>query len=113
MPQTDIDEQVKARLATLTTNADQVRELVDKLRDRVESGELATGSGISFLEVKHHTLLSYISNLAQFSLMKLHGRQIEGHKVVNNLVEDRTVLEKMKPLEQRLKYQIDKLLRNA
>ncbi|ORX69524.1 hypothetical protein DL89DRAFT_267721 [Linderina pennispora] len=113
MPQTDIDEQVKVRLTTMTTNADQVRELVDKLKERVESGELATGNGISFLEVKHHTLLSYISGLAQFSLMKLHGQQINGHKVVRDLVEDRTVLEKMKPLEQRLKYQIDKLLRNA
>ncbi|KAJ1934317.1 hypothetical protein GGF37_006409, partial [Kickxella alabastrina] len=101
------------KLDVIRTQADQVRELVDKLRERVEDGELATGDGISFLEVKHHTMLSYISNLAYLSLLKLHGKPIENHPVISHLIEDRTVLEKMKPLEQRLKYQIDKLLRGA
>ncbi|KAI9503728.1 hypothetical protein BX070DRAFT_175275, partial [Coemansia spiralis] len=87
--------------------------IIDKLRERVEDGELATGNGISFLEVKHHTMLSYITNLAYLTLLKLHGRQIEDHSVITDLIEDRTVLEKMRPLEQRLKYQIDKMLRSA
>ncbi|KAJ1649151.1 hypothetical protein GGF38_006208, partial [Coemansia sp. RSA 25] len=104
---------VKSKLGVLGAQADQVRLLVDKLRQRVDEGELATGNGISFLEVKHHTMLSYITNLSYLSLLKLHGRQIEGHPVVSHLIEDRTVLEKMKPLEQRLKYQIDKLMRGA
>lgn len=36
-----------------------------------------------------------------------------GHPFVESLVELRTLLEKMKPLEQKLKYQIDKLVRAA
>ncbi|KAI8321698.1 hypothetical protein GQ54DRAFT_297810 [Martensiomyces pterosporus] len=113
MPQKNVDTLVDNKLETLRTQADQVRELVDKLRQRVDEGELATGSGISFLEVKHHTMLTYITNLVYFTMLKLHGKQIESHTVISRLVEDRTVLEKMKPLEQRLKYQIDKLLRGA
>ncbi|KAJ2742964.1 hypothetical protein GGI20_004097 [Coemansia sp. BCRC 34301] len=109
----DMNAAIKDKLGVLGTQADQVRLLVDKLRQRVDDGELATGNGISFLEVKHHTMLSYITNLTYLSLLKLHGRQIEGHSVVSHLIEDRTVLEKMKPLEQRLKYQIDKLMRSA
>ncbi|PIA15191.1 hypothetical protein COEREDRAFT_34829, partial [Coemansia reversa NRRL 1564] len=100
-------------LDAMRTQADQVRELVDKLRQRVEDGELTTGNGLSFLETKHHTMLSYISELAYIAVLKLHGQQLEGHPVVQWLIEDRMVLEKMRPLEQRLRYQIDKLLRNA
>ncbi|KAJ2500917.1 hypothetical protein GGH96_002331 [Coemansia sp. RSA 1972] len=105
--------EVAAKLDTLATHADQVRQLVDKQRQRIADGELATSNGLSFLEVKHHTMLSYIANLAFVAQLKLHGRQIAGHEVIQSLIEDRTVLEKMKPLEQRLKYQIDKLLRGA
>ncbi|KAJ2720809.1 hypothetical protein GGI07_004375 [Coemansia sp. Benny D115] len=101
------------KLSVISTQADQVRELVDRLRERVQEGELVTKDGVSFLEVKHHTMLSYISNLAYLSLLKLNGKSIEAHPVVSHLVEDRTVLERMKPLEQRLKYQVDKLLRHA
>ncbi|KAJ2787377.1 hypothetical protein GGI15_000741 [Coemansia interrupta] len=106
-------EETEQRLKTISTQATQVRELVDGLRARVADGSLATGKGLSFLEVKQHTLLSYLSNLSFVALLKLHGRSLAEHPAVWRLIEDRTVLEKMKPLEQRLKYQIDKLLRTA
>ncbi|KAJ1726104.1 hypothetical protein LPJ61_005418 [Coemansia biformis] len=113
MAREEVDAAVDRRLDTLSAQASQVRELVDKLRERVESGELATGNGLSFLEVKHQTMLSYISHLSYIALLKLHGKPIAGHPAILRLVEERTVVEKMKPLEQRLKYQVDKLLRNA
>lgn len=109
----DLAEAFDNKLENINTQADQVRGLVDKLHERIREEELPTENGISFLEVKHHTMLSYISNLAYLSLLKLNGKSIEGHPVISNLIEDRTVLEKMKPLEQRLKYQINKLLRSA
>ena len=43
--------------------------------------------------------------------MKLSGQSIQNHPVIENLIELRIVLEKLKPLEQKLKYQIDKLIR--
>ncbi|KAJ2807659.1 hypothetical protein H4R20_001202 [Coemansia guatemalensis] len=113
MERREINGAVDSRLDAMRTQADQVRQLVDKLRQRVEDGELTTGSGLSFLETKHHTMLSYISELAYIAVLKLYGQQLEGHPVVQRLIEDRLVLEKMRPLEQRLRYQIDKLLRNA
>ncbi|KAJ1719764.1 hypothetical protein LPJ53_005527 [Coemansia erecta] len=106
-------DETEQRLKTISTQATQVRELVDGLRARVTAGELATGKGLSFLEVKQHTLLSYLSSLSFVALLKLHGGSLKAHPAVWQLIEDRTVLEKMKPLEQRLKYQIDKLLRTA
>ncbi|KAJ1673517.1 hypothetical protein EV182_005076 [Spiromyces aspiralis] len=80
---------------------------------RIKSNNLPTKQGISLLEVKHQTLLEYITDLTFISLLKLNGRSIDSHPVVKRLIENRVVLEKIKPLEQRLKYQIDKLLRAA
>ncbi|CAG8632053.1 2371_t:CDS:2 [Ambispora leptoticha] len=42
---------------------------------------------------------------------RLDGKSISDHPVISNLVELRVVLEKIKPVEQKLKYQIDKLIR--
>ncbi|KAG8148049.1 hypothetical protein E2320_022753 [Naja naja] len=52
--------------------------------------------GLSFLEVKDHLLLLYIQDLSHLMLEKTSGR---------------SVLEKMRPIEQKLKYQVDKLVK--
>lgn len=69
--------------------------------------------GLSFLEVKNHMLLSYITNLTYLMYQKLNGKKIEFDSSIDRLVETRTVLEKMRPIDQKLKYQIDKLLTSA
>ena len=46
-------------------------------------------------------------------MLKLHGHTISGHPVIHRLIELRIVLEKIKPLEAKLKYQIEKLVRAA
>lgn len=58
-------------------------------------------------------MLQYVTQLAFYVHMKLSGKKLEGHPVVESLVELRVVLEKMKPIESKLKYQIDKLIRAA
>ncbi|KAF9120436.1 hypothetical protein BGW39_011382 [Mortierella sp. 14UC] len=80
---------------------------------RLDSKEIDTSKGLSFLEVKYHILLEYITNLAFVMYRKLDGQSIRDHPAVLALVEQRTILEKMKPVEQKLKYQIDKLVRAA
>ncbi|RKP11160.1 hypothetical protein THASP1DRAFT_11937, partial [Thamnocephalis sphaerospora] len=80
---------------------------------RITDKELTTSNGISLLEVKYHTLLQYITNLVYLVGLKLDGAQLEGHPVIDSLIRGRVVLEKIKPVEQKLKYQIDKLIRAA
>lgn len=58
-------------------------------------------------------MLQYITQLAFFVHLKLSGKKVEGHPVIESLVELRVILEKMKPIESKLKYQIDKLVRTA
>jgi hypothetical protein len=46
-------------------------------------------------------------------LMKTEGESISASPPVLRLVEIRTVLEKLRPLDQKLRYQVDKLIRMA
>ncbi|KAI0242365.1 hypothetical protein L0F63_002192, partial [Massospora cicadina] len=52
-----------------------------------------------------------MTSLAFYALLKAQGKPVEGHPVILKLIEIRTHLEKMKPVEAKLKYQIDKLVR--
>ncbi|KAL2171509.1 hypothetical protein VTG60DRAFT_2677 [Thermothelomyces hinnuleus] len=81
--------------------------------------------GISLLDVKNELLLSYLQNLVFLILLKLRQaksgdtksdteRQSLDDLVVSKLVELRLYLEKgTRPLEDKLRFQIDKVLRAA
>ena len=58
-------------------------------------------------------MLSYCTNISFYLLLKASGGKVKDHPVIGQLVELRTVMEKIKPLEQKLQYQIDKLVRTA
>ena len=77
--------------------------------------------GISLLDTKNELLLSYIQNLVFLIILKLRNQntgpdtvspeQASDEDVVKNLVSFRVYLERgVRPLESRLKYQLDKLL---
>ncbi|OLN98020.1 Uncharacterized protein C18B11.06 [Colletotrichum chlorophyti] len=81
-------------------------------------------NGISLLDVKNELLLSYLQNLVFLILLKLrNSKQHSGEDepptdttdaVVKKLVELRLYLEKgVRPLEEKLRYQIEKILRAA
>lgn len=78
--------------------------------------------GISLLDVKNELFLSYLQNLVFLIILKLRNRRTStdeededlDNAVVKKLVELQIYLEKgVRPLESRLKYQIDKVLRAA
>ncbi|KAJ1137192.1 hypothetical protein NDU88_003605 [Pleurodeles waltl] len=100
----------------LNTLQDQVTGMtaqVQGLLQRIRSGVLPTEKGLSFLEVKDQLLVMYLMDLAHVILEKTSGRSLANNMGILRLVEIRTILEKMRPTEQKLKYQIDKLVRAA
>ncbi len=90
-----------------------VSEKLEPLMLRIRNDEIPTNKGISFLEMKYHLLLSYCSNISFYLLLKSKGESVKDHPVIEQLVKLRTILERIKPIEQKLKYQIDKLLKTA
>ncbi len=103
-------------IAILTEIKDKMTGIlpgIDNLHNRLNSGEISTEKGISFLEVKSHLLIDYLINLVYLMLLKVDGMTISGASVVERLTEIRTVIEKVRPVDLKLKYQIDKLVKIA
>ncbi|CAK7562786.1 MAG: hypothetical protein SEPTF4163_000639 [Sporothrix epigloea] len=82
--------------------------------------------GLSLLDVKNELLLSYLEHMVFLILLKLRSSKSDhaadlslakselGQSVVKKLVELRLYLEKgVRPLEEKLRYQVDKALRAA
>lgn len=112
MEQRDLPQAFRL-LGEMNANVFQVNQLVDDMLTKVKNGEVSTDKGLSFLEMKYHMLLSYLINLTYVVLRKCSGERIEGDPSIDRLVEIRTVLEKIRPIDQKLKYQIDKLVKTT
>uniref|UniRef100_A0A182QZ04 Sas10 C-terminal domain-containing protein n=1 Tax=Anopheles farauti TaxID=69004 RepID=A0A182QZ04_9DIPT len=100
-------------LDEMNNNFKQVSDLVGNMLQRVKTGELSTEYGLNFLEIKYHMLLNYLINLTYVVLRKCSGHRIEKDPSIDRLIEIRTVLEKIRPIDQKLRYQIDKLVKTA
>jgi U3 small nucleolar RNA-associated protein 3 len=97
----------------LTKTLDEITQSVEPVIAAARAGELATAEGISYLDAKHLLMLSYCINIVFYLLLKSEGRSVRDHPVVLRLVEIRAYLEKLRPIDKKLKYQIDKLLKMA
>jgi len=89
------------------------KAIIDSLNKKVSNANFETKHGLSFLELKNHVMLDYMANLTYIMLRKCSGKSINGEKAIERICEDRTVLEKMKPTEKKLRYQIDKAMKVA
>lgn len=65
------------------------------------------------MDLRYHLLLFYLQDLTHLISIKTEGGKIKESDALNRVVTIRTVLEKMRPLDHKLKYQIDKLVRTA
>ena len=92
-----------------------MQDLNNKIVSCDDKGEddLLTKSGLGFFEVKNLIMLEYVTDLSLLLLMKSRGKKIKDAKAIERIVENRTVLEKMRPIEKKLKYQIDKYVKVA
>lgn len=117
-----------ALLDTLTSSLTSAHEATPKLASLAGG---ATPDGVSLLDVKNELLLSYLQNLVFLILLKIRRARQQGQKdredddnddddknlsdtVVEKLVELRLYLENgVRPLEEKLRFQLDKILRAA
>ncbi|CAH0478652.1 unnamed protein product [Peronospora belbahrii] len=103
----------KHPLERLWVEVGHVRGKVAEM-DSTVAAELPTESGISYLQVKNHALLMYTKMELFFTLLKLEEPvKVKGHPVFKELVRYRTLLERIRPLDRKMKYQVDKMLKVA
>lgn len=95
----------------LKSALEELKTKICPLLEEAQKDDICTTQGLTYLEVKHLLLLHYCICLLFYILLKVEGTSVENHPVVLRLVEIRTFLEKMKPMELRLQPQVDKLLK--
>lgn len=121
--------QVNALHNEMATSISSVREVIRDLASKPSD----TSDGISLLSLKNHILLSYIQSLLLLSCRRALSHSLATRSppqqpfsdpdrdargggpgdLVDSMIESRIVLEKVKVLEGRMRYQIDKLVRLA
>lgn len=124
----DISKLTKAqKLDMIRLEAPEMLGLVEELNDRVaelksrilpviESIKEASKAKpvdddlAKYLEVKQQLLLSYCINTVFYLILKAEGKSVKSHPVMKQLLTLRYAMEKMRPLDGRLKHQIDRLL---
>ncbi|TFY72359.1 hypothetical protein EVG20_g670 [Dentipellis fragilis] len=118
----------------MTQSLASVRELVKTIREKEQTpSDINAKDGISMLSLKHQMLLSYMQSLVLLNSHRVLGHTLDERTppsapfsaadrpargsapgdLVDTAVERRVVLEKIKVLEGRMRYQIDKLVRVA
>lgn len=104
---------------------------------QIKNGEFSTEKGITYLETKHFLLMFYCQCITFYILLKAQGRSVKNHPVIAQMIEIRMFLEKVKlylyklayifrefwlitsflwqirPIDKKLQYQIEKLLKMA
>ncbi|KAL5652348.1 hypothetical protein ACJX0J_037806, partial [Zea mays] len=102
-----------AALKEMKDGLDLVRGKVEAITRKVKANQLPAGNGIGYLEAKNHMLLGYCQDIVYYLLRKTKGLSVDGHPVVRSLVEIRLFLEKIRPIDKKAEYQIQKLTNAA
>ncbi|WOL03889.1 neuroguidin isoform X1 [Canna indica] len=105
--------QITAVLKEMKEGLDVVRSKVEALTKKVRENKLPTAEGMSYLDAKYLLLLSYCQSIVYYLLRKARGLSVQDHPVVRSLVEIRLFLEKIRPIDKKLEYQTQKLIRAA
>lgn len=100
-------------LNSLTEQVVSVTSHVQNLIKKVKEKAYRTSKGLSYLDLRYQLLLFYIQDVTHLISLKTEGKSLKDSDAIHRLVTVRTILEKMRPLDQKLKYQIDKLVRTA
>lgn len=113
-----LDQTMKAVEDTKLRYIDESELLLPPMIKQILSKDKAELEGMSLLALKSNSLLSYVNNLALIilsHLTRLQQENVEEQKeaAVKASIEQRVTMEKgVKPLEKKLLYQLDKMVRS-
>jgi len=100
-------------LSSLNESIVEVKKQFDEVQKQIETTHSNHSDGIPLLRIKNECMAQYLADLISVTGHQLNGKSIEGSTLVNRLIEERVTLERIRPLEEKLKYKIDKLTKIA
>ena len=105
-------EDISSKLENVVKNFNDNITTTKSVTDKLTKTEMKYG--LSYLDSKNNLLLTYLTNLVFYSLLKLTpGKSIDKHPLIKKLIIIKTILERSKVIDLKLKSQIDRLLKLA
>ena len=101
-------EELSSKVMPLASLIKDMRASFAAHADRSDDREVEL---VKYLELKQQLLLSYCTNILFYLLLKVEGQSVKSHPVMKQLLELRYAMEKMKPLDNKLKPQLDRLMK--
>ncbi|CAD5211980.1 unnamed protein product [Bursaphelenchus xylophilus] len=101
-----IEEALQTSEDALKSAESMEKQITDLINEDVSGG-------ISLYDLKNHELSAYLLNLGILMAKMSLGESIEGSKTLDELIKLRVVLERIRPIEKKLKTQVDQLLRGG
>jgi U3 small nucleolar RNA-associated protein 3 len=110
--------ELPALAAELSERVSELKDKINPVKQLVKQVVASNPEGVNdelvqYLEVKQQLLLSYCTNLVFYMLLKSQGKSVRNHPVMRQLLDLRYVMEKLRSLDGKLKYQIDRLAKAA
>merc|ERR1712226_1163404 len=102
-------ESLQCKLTKISLSLDKIKHQLPHVEEKSFDPELK--HGISLMQLKNVALMAHNANLLQIVDLKLRGESIKESSTVDRLLETRVLMERVKPLEVKLKYQIERLLK--
>lgn len=84
--------------------------LLEAIEEHINSKDFAPSDGLDFLDTKNSLLLSYLIDLTVYLRQRLSGDECAPDSNWDRLTEMKTALDRVRSLDKKLRYMIDKLL---
>ncbi|XP_023004169.1 something about silencing protein 10 [Cucurbita maxima] len=97
-------------LSELNEAVDQLESKINPVLNKVKNGKIAVGAGLQYLELKQLILLSYCQAIAFYLLLKSEGQAVRDHPVIARLVEIKSLLNKVKQLDENLPSELEEII---
>ena len=101
------------KLRNLKTIIVELTQKINNLNERLKTNPMDVEKGISFLDIKNSLLFEYDMYIAYYCWLKSSGDSVARHNAIQRLIYLRICLERCKPIEKKLYYQIEKLLKET
>ncbi|CAG5107427.1 Oidioi.mRNA.OKI2018_I69.chr1.g3315.t1.cds [Oikopleura dioica] len=102
-----------ALLNDIDHELDQISEVVKKVDSSIDNELSNHKDGLDLFGLKNSCMSMYLTDLLNVVGCQLSGVSISGSPLVDRLIEERVVMERIKPLEDKISYKTEKLTKMA
>lgn len=92
------------------TKLSELESEVSPLMKLVKKGRIPQGTGSDYVNLKYRVYTAYLLNISFYLALKTSNTEVKNHPIISRLVQYRTVINQLSPIEKKLRPEIDELL---